>query len=219
MTRPAWLAGAVAVSGTLAVLSAPWAIDAAWLNFLFKPLTTALIIVYAWGRGRRQPGLRRWVLVGLGLSLVGDVALMWPQGFLLGLGGFLLAHLAYLWAFTREQRFAASPWPFVGYTVLAAVVLVKLWPGVPAALRGPVLAYVACVVSMAAQSAVVAIVARGTPAAARGRGLALGGALFLGSDMLLAINRFAAPLPLSGLWILLTYWLGQWLIASWLADD
>jgi hypothetical protein len=46
--------------------------------------------------------------------------------------------------------------------------------------------------------------------------LALGGALFLCSDALLATNRFATPLPLSGLWILLSYWLAQWCIASWL---
>ena len=46
--------------------------------------------------------------------------------------------------------------------------------------------------------------------------LALGGALFVCSDALLATNRFAAPLPLSGLWILLSYWLAQWCIASWL---
>jgi uncharacterized membrane protein YhhN len=47
--------------------------------------------------------------------------------------------------------------------------------------------------------------------------LALGGALFVLSDALLAINRFAAPLPLSGLWILCSYWLAQVCIASWLA--
>ncbi|MBN8510882.1 MAG: hypothetical protein J0L57_20000, partial [Burkholderiales bacterium] len=61
-----------------------------------------------------------------------------------------------------------------------------------------------------------ALAARGTPGAVRGRTLALGGALFLASDTLLAINRFALPLPLSGLWILLTYWAAQWCIASWL---
>jgi uncharacterized membrane protein YhhN len=220
MTAPRrpWLAPAVAVSGLLAIASAPWALDAAWLNFVFKPLTTGLVIVHAWGRGRRQPLLRRWVIAGLGLSLVGDVALMWPRsGFLPGLVSFLLAHLAYLWAFTREQRLAARPLPFVGYGVLAAVVLAVLWPGVPPALRLPVLAYVVCLASMAAQSAVVALAARGTPGAARGRGLALGGALFLASDTLLAIDRFAVPLPLAGLWILLSYWLAQWCIASWLA--
>ena len=43
---------------------------------------------------------------------------------------------------------------------------------------------------------------------------ALGGALFVLSDALLAINRFREPLPLSGLWILASYWAAQWCIAS-----
>jgi uncharacterized membrane protein YhhN len=212
------LALATLLCGSLAVLSAPWALAMPWLNFVFKPLTTLLIIAHAWPRGRGTPLVRRWVLAGLWLSLAGDVALMWPQqGFLPGLVSFLLAHLAYLWAFTREgPRLAARPLPFVFYGVVAAVVLWQLWPGVPPALRVPVLAYVLCLASMAAQAAVVGAHARGTPRQQAGIVLALGGALFLCSDALLATNRFAAPLPMSSLWILATYWAAQWCIASWL---
>ena len=212
------LALAAAASATLAILSAPWAFGQPWINWVFKPLTTLLIIAYAWPRGRKQPALRRWVLAGLWLSLCGDVALMWPErGFLIGLLSFLLAHLAYLRAFTRDGvRFAARPLPFVFYGVLAALILWQLWPGVPAGLRWPVLAYVACLASMAAQAAVLGLQSRGTPRQSAGGVLALGGALFLCSDALLASNRFAAPLPMSSLWILASYWLAQWCIASWL---
>jgi uncharacterized membrane protein YhhN len=212
------LAVATLITGSLAILSAPWALGQPWLNFVFKPLTTLLIIAYAWPRGAATPVRRRWVLAGLALSLCGDVALLWPQqGFLPGLVSFLLAHLAYLVAFTRDGvRLAARPMPFVLYGALAALILWRLWPGVPAGLRLPVLAYVLCLASMAAQAAVQWRVARGT---ARQRGaavLALGGALFLASDALLATNKFAGPLPMSGLWILCSYWLAQWCIASWL---
>jgi len=124
---------------------------------------------------------------------------------------FLLAHLAYLVAFTRSQRLAAWPAAFVGYAVVAAIVLWALWPGVPAALQAPVVAYVVCLAAMAAQAAV--LWRRGAP---RGAMLALGGALFLASDALLATNKFAGPLPLASLWILATYWSAQWCIASWL---
>lgn len=212
------LAAATLLSGLLAVASAPWALGWPWLTFVFKPLTTLLIIAYALPRGRARPAVRRWVLLGLGLSLAGDVALMWPErGFLPGLVSFLLAHLAYLRAFTREGiGFAARPLPFVVYGLLAGLILWQLWPGVGAGLRVPVLAYVLCLASMAAQAAVVALQARGTPRQRAGLWLAVGGALFLCSDALLATNRFAAPLPLSGLWILSTYWLAQWCIASWL---
>ena len=212
------LALAVAASGALAILSAPWAFGQPWMNFVFKPLATLLVIAHAWPRGRAQPAPRRWVLLGLALSLCGDVALLWPErGFLPGLLSFLLAHLAYPRAFTCEGvRFAARRGPFVAYGLLAALVLWQLWPGVPPGLRGPVLAYVACLASMAAQAAVWALQSRGTPRQAAGIVLALGGALFLGSDALLAINRFAGPLPMASLWVLASYWLAQWCIASWL---
>lgn len=221
MTLPTpWLAGLTVVSAALAIAAAPWGLDAPTLKLVFKPLTTLLIIAHAWPRGRGEPATRRWVLAGLVLSLAGDVALLWPEeGFVAGLVSFLLAHLAYLWAFTRGHRLAAPPWPFVAYGLLAAAILTGLWPSVPAGLRLPVLAYVVCLASMAAQAGVVALRSRGSADAARGRVLAVGGALFLSSDTLLAIDRFAAPWPTAGLAILATYWAAQWCIASWLRRD
>ena len=214
---PFLLAGAL-LAALLAIVSAPWGLDQPWLNFVFKPLTTLLIIGYAWPRGVGQPRQRAWVLAGLTWSLCGDVALLWPQqGFLPGLVSFLVAHLCYLVAFTRNVRLAARVGPFAFYAVVAGLILWQLWPGVPSALRAPVVAYVLCLASMAAQAAVVGWRAHGTAMQGRGRVLALGGALFVLSDALLAINRFAAPLPLSGLWILCSYWLAQACIASWLA--
>jgi uncharacterized membrane protein YhhN len=203
---------ALVLCAALAIASAPWALDRPWLNFAFKPLATLVVIAYAWGRAAGRADVRRWVLAGLVLSLAGDVALMWPQqGFLPGLVSFLLAHLAYLVAFTRERPLAAQRWPFALYALVAGAILAALWPGVPGALRAPVVVYVACLASMAAQAAVLW---RG--GVARAGVLAAGGALFVASDALLAINRFAAELPAASLWILATYWLAQWCIASWL---
>ena len=204
---------ALLASATLAVLSAPWALSLPVLNFIFKPLATLLILGHAWQRGQGTTSERRWVLTGLLCSLAGDVALLWPQqGFLPGLVSFLLAHLAYLVAFTRGQRLAARPVVYAFYALIAGTILWRLWPGVPGALRLPVLAYVACLAAMAAQAGVL-----WRCGVARGAVLALGGALFMTSDALLAINKFAAPLPLANLWILGTYWSAQWCIASWLA--
>jgi|CXWL01.1.fsa_nt_gi uncharacterized membrane protein YhhN len=206
------LAAALLACATLAILSAPWALALPGLNFIFKPLATLCVTAYAWPRGRATPDVRRWVRVGLCCSLAGDVALLWPQqGFLPGLVSFLLAHLAYLVAFTRVQRLAAWPLAFGVYAAVAGTILWRLWPGIPAALQLPVVAYVVCLASMAAQAAV--LWRRG---AARGAVLALGGALFVASDALLASNKFAAPLPLASLWILGTYWAAQWCIAAWL---
>ena len=209
-----WLtlfAAGIAVAAGLGLLPAA-------LLFVAKPLATGLIIAWAWPRGRAVPRQRRLVLIGLLLSFAGDVFLLWPkQGFLPGLVAFLLAHLTYIAAFSTSLRFAARPMPFVVYAVVAGAILSLLWPGVPPGLRVPVVAYVLCLASMAAQAAGVGLAARGSADASRGRLAAIGGALFMASDALLATNRFAVPLPLATLWILSTYWLAQWCIASSLA--
>ncbi|MEO8152492.1 MAG: lysoplasmalogenase [Rhizobacter sp.] len=206
-----WLAaasGALCIAAALALTPAV----PAWLSFIFKPLTTLLVIAFAWPRGLDAPKQRRLVLLGLLLSLAGDVFLLWPkEGFLLGLVSFLLAHLAYIAAFCVPVRLAAKPITFVVYALVAALLLSQLWAGVPAALRLPVLAYVACLATMAAQAATWW---RSAPSDLRARWAAAGGLLFMASDTLLAFNKFASPVPLSALWILLTYWLAQWCIAS-----
>jgi uncharacterized membrane protein YhhN len=204
------------VSASLAIVGASWALDIAWLHVVFKPLTTTLIVARAWSRGPRQPQVRRWILCGLAMSLVGDVALLWPQrGFLPGLIAFLLAHIAYIVAFTREHRFLAQPAALTGYALLAGAILALLWPSIPPGLRVPVACYVLALTAMSAQTAVVGLASQGDERRL-GRMLMLGGALFMASDALLATNKFALALPAANLWILATYWAAQWCIASWL---
>jgi uncharacterized membrane protein YhhN len=210
MLPAALLPFAVAASATLCIAAATGLLPAG-LAFAFKPLTTLLVIAWAWARGRARPKERRLVLAGLWLSLAGDVFLLWPkEGFLPGLVSFLLAHLAYIAAFSQPLRFGARPLVFVAYAVVAAAILSALWSGVPTALRVPVIAYVVCLASMAAQAAGWW---RSAPALAEARFAALGGVLFMASDSLLAFNRFATPLPASALWILGTYWAAQMCIA------
>ncbi len=106
------------------------------LAFAFKPLTTLLILAFAWPRGADAPKQRRFIRIGLLLSLIGDVFRMWPKaGFLPGLIAFLLAHLAYIAAFTVPLRLAARPLVFVGCGVVALLILVQLRPGIAGALR------------------------------------------------------------------------------------
>lgn len=207
-----WLAALCALP---AIASAPWALHLPWLNFVFKPLTTALLIAWAWPRGRGTAE-RPWLLAGLAWSWWGDVALLWPQqGFLPGLVSFLLAHLCYLVAFRR----GGTPWlawsaAAAACALVAGGVLSLLWPGVPAALRAPVVVYVLALASMAAQAAGQWHVRRGTAQAGLALRAAVGGALFMLSDSLLATDRFAQPLPAASLWVLASYWLAQGLIAG-----
>jgi uncharacterized membrane protein YhhN len=209
----ALLPALIALAGLLAILAAIDVLPAP-LIFVFKPLATVLVIAYAWPRGARQARQRRGVRIGLALSLCGDVALLWPvRGFLPGLVAFLFAHLAYIAAFCVPARLAARPLVFAAYGLVAAAILSQLWAGVPGALRAPVVAYVLCLATMAAQAAVWWRVRAGHADAGLARLAAFGGLLFMASDSLLAINKFAAPLPLASLWILATYWAAQGCIA------
>ena len=203
-----------AVAALLAIASAPWALDRPWLNFVFKPIATLCVIAWA-ALGRSDDGLvKRWIVIGLVFSLAGDVALLWPvQGFLVGLVAFLLGHVSYLVALTRRVKFLASPPAFGVWAIVAASVLASLWAGVPAELRAPVLVYVTALAAMAAQASSVWLARRGQPDAARWRIVAIGAALFVLSDAILATDKFVGGIPMPTLFNLSTYWLGQWFIA------
>ena len=203
-----------AVAALLAIASAPWALDRSWLNVVFKPIATLCVIAWA-ALGRSDDGLvKRWIVIGLVCSLAGDVALLWPvQGFLVGLVSFLLGHLSYLVALTRRVKFLASPPAFGVWAIVAASVLAGLWHGVPPELRAPVLVYVGALAAMAAQASSAWLARRAQPDAARWRTVAIGAALFVLSDAILATDKFVGGIPMPTLFNLSTYWLGQWFIA------
>jgi uncharacterized membrane protein YhhN len=185
------------------------------LGFVFKPLTTVLILVHAWHRGAGEPRLARWLRAGLAWSLAGDIALLWPEaGFLPGLISFLVAHVCYIAGFCTRQRLGAVRWPFLMFGVIAAAVLGRLWPGIPAALQGPVVVYVVCLAAMAAQAWAWWRGSVGQADEPLARWAAWGGTLFVLSDAMLAINKFAGPLEMASFWVLASYWPAQWCIAS-----
>ncbi len=201
-----WLA--VAAGGVLAMIGAEFA-ELRALHYLFKPLTTLLIAAMVMRMATAESGYRRAVLAGLLLSLLGDMFLMLPgDRFAFGLGSFLLAHLCYLRAFRMRGGWFQPSWPVFAYAVITAGVLACLWPHLPAELRIPVVVYVAALAGMAAQAACVW---RQRPGAATAMA-ALGGACFVVSDALLAVDRFATAIPFASVWVLASYWTAQWLI-------
>lgn len=194
-----------------------------WLHYVCKPLATAaLLAMAAFAIAPVSSRYRLAIVVGLTLSLAGDVLLMLPQDrFVAGLVCFLLAHCAYLVAFTDGVRLVARPLIWFICLALAGLIVALLWPGLPGVLRVPVTAYAVVLASMAAQAitwAQVLTADAGSGLARAARLAALGGMLFIVSDTLLAYGRFrgadAGLNPaLAPLWVLGSYYAAQWCIA------
>lgn len=209
-----WLLVAAAVSGVLYLVPSP---VGPWWGWVLKPLTTLLLIGVA-ARGVASlgqaalPGDRRYgrlMLIGLLFSLAGDVFLMLPgDWFIPGLGSFLCAHIAYAVAFWRRR----PGWdlPRIG----AVVALLAGFGGLMYRAFMPALQPQGAVMLIAVAAYVVAILLMTLRAImTRSSVIAIGAILFLLSDAVLGWNRFASPVPLSTLWIMVTYWLGQGLLA------
>ncbi len=145
-----------------------------------------------------------WLSLGILLSWGGDVLFGMPGGigFLLGLGGFLLAHVAYLILFRWPLRRRGLTWWAFAYLAWWLALMLVLGPHL-GALIVPVAIYGAVLGASAA-------FALGTNPIT-----AVGALLFLASDSILAFKLFW---PGFALWqqdaiIMLLYCAGQGLIA------
>ncbi len=183
--------------------------------YFFKPLSTLLVILVAllsFTTPGVQPAYTAWIMLGLVLSLGGDVALMFRSGraFLVGLVFFLLAHVLYAVAFTLPNGFHPQDLA-VALVLLAVGVAVYLYlkPGL-GSMQGPVILYILIICFMVNRAASTFFGDAFTTTQAWL--IALGAILFWLSDLILAINRFRCPLKLEAQGLYL-YYGGQLLIA------
>jgi uncharacterized membrane protein YhhN len=179
---------------------------ATWLHQATKPLLMPPLV--AWFVTVAPAGrVRTLVIVALGWSWLGDLGLMGSgeMWFLAGLGAFLLAQLTYVVTFWRWRGGSVLRRPLLlaPYVLVLAGLLAVLW-GDLGDLRGPVVAYAVVIVSMA-------VLATGA-----GRMVAVGAALFVLSDALIAVGSLTEQvrLPRHGFWVMATYLAAQALIAG-----
>src|SRR5437016_10851333 len=118
-----------AAGGAVAALSAMLHLRAEYGGtrrqvYLFKPLTTlTLLLIAALAPHTRYDTA---IILALIFSFAGDVFLMLPgDRFVAGLTSFLLAHVAYIFAFTSTF---GQPLLLAVYAVPAVVVMALLWP-------------------------------------------------------------------------------------------
>lgn len=161
--------------------------------------------------GRPWRAGERWMAAGLALSWMGDVLLIKgnePLFFMTGLGFFLLAQLSYAYGFTKmpgNQPKLLRENPLWALPVLA-VAVGMLWWLFPSLgdLKLPVTIYVGAIGLMVLSALHFGYRQPGGP------WLVLGASCFMLSDALLAVNKFAFPIPQAGFWIMLTYGSAQY---------
>ena len=162
--------------------------------YTFKPISTVLVIgvaLLSLLEPARNSTYTIGIVVGLVLSFGGDIALMFQENrraFTLGLGLFLLAHVAYTVIFTLLGAFSA--WDLLSAGVLVAVgvgfyLLIRPNLG---AMEGPVIAYIVVISAMVNRAASTF----SSPDFGAGQAIMVtaGAALFYISDVMLAANRF-----------------------------
>ncbi len=184
---------------------------ASTLRYLFKPLTTVLILLLALLLPDPvAPGYRALIALGILFSLGGDVFLMLPRdAFVWGLASFLIAHLFYIAAYIARAGVQLN-WLLLAPFVLYGAALLYLLLPHAGAVRIPVILYAVVLMAMGWQATALWWALRDTAAL-----LAMVGALlFIASDSILALDKFRAPIPQRDLLIMSTYY-GALLLIAW----
>lgn len=198
------------------------------LGFFAKPLLMPALMLYLYSRGRSSTGYGRLFLerVGWGLlfSWIGDILLIFSENelfFAAGLAAFLIAHFFYISAFLysiwepAEGTHGEAPFlrrhpvwlaPFV---MLLLGLYGYLYPNLEF-MRIPVLIYAAAILA----TACLALNRKGVVSKRSFYLVFVGSLLFVFSDAIIALNRFALPIPQNGLLIMGSYIAAQYLIVE-----
>ncbi len=184
--------------------------------YLLKPLSTLLVIAVALLsllEPEKNLAYTIGVSIGLVLSLGGDIALMFEgrrDAFALGLGFFLLAHVAYTIVFSLLGR--VSVWDSLSIAILlaTAVMFYALMRPNLGKMRVPVIIYMIVISLMVSRA--TSTLASPVFCSVQASMIIVGAVLFYLSDAILAANRFWKPWRYRRVG-LIPYYIGQFLIA------
>lgn len=185
--------------------------DLAWF---FKPLLLPGLLLAT--NSYNSFPTKKWLLLALGFSWLGDIILMFADKgelfFIFGLVSFLIAHILFIVLFIKQDtQFSPNKLLFgLGILAVAGYLYTMLTLLIPSLgeLKIPVSVY-AFVISLMLIMAI-----RGSLTWIRPMNiLILNGAIaFVTSDSILAIDKFYNPLPNASLLIMSTYIIAQFLI-------
>lgn len=209
MTRPITITFVVATA--LACMALVYFLRVGWTEaaLVAKLVASTAFLATAVSVGALQHRFGRLLFAGLVCSWFGDMFLTGPsqRAFLLGLGSFLLAHIAYATAFisygqNRKWTMTAA----VPVIVCAVLVLWWLGPHLPANLAMPVRVYTAVI-------SLMVITAFGAKGAGASTIIVAGALMFFVSDISVAMQRIVETEFPTIIWGLPLYYSGQLCLA------
>ena len=176
-----------------------------------KPLLMITLALYFALATKGYPRWRLVVIAALVFSWAGDVFLISSDWFVAGLVSFLIAHVLYIFAY--QQTGAASgelqPLDVIKFAVYGVALIWFIYPGL-GDLLVPVLVYALVLLGMG----VWAHKRRRATSASSFKLVALGAILFAISDGLIAVNKFAFPIPAERILVMSIYMTAQYLIVQ-----
>jgi uncharacterized membrane protein YhhN len=183
------------------------------LEFIAKPAMMVCLFLWLYITAGLR-GAAFWFGIGILFSLAGDIALLFiERTFMLGLVAFLLAHIAYLIGFNSPRPEDPGIWAFA-IAILLGLSAARLLRRLIAAVRmtnarlvTPVIIY-STVITLMLLSALLTL---SNPAWAATPALlvSFGALLFYLSDIVLAWNKFIAPIRNGRMLNIGLYQLGQ----------
>ena len=187
------------------------------LNLFIKPLICISLAIYLVNKVNLAAGFNRLVLAGLVFSLFGDCFLLFAGAlstfFILGLVSFLIVHVLYSLAFFRDFKNDPQSSKLYGHLMLFLIGVFSLsfytWiRDYLGDLRIPVMAYIFVISIMA----ILAGYRYRRVNLLSFRLIYFGAIFFVISDSVLAYNKFVESISYSGVIIMATYILAQYLI-------
>ena len=185
------------------------------LEYVAKPLVVITLIFYFFSATSGfKSNLIKMIFAALVFSWIGDVMLMFESMngnfFIFGLIAFLIAHVFYIFFFSKIKNDDQVKLK-VGLVILVAVYysgLMYLLYNYLGGMKIPVMVY-GIIISTMFLLAIHMLFIKNKRA---GRWMMLGALLFISSDSILAINKFYNSFESAGIFIMLTYGFAQLLI-------
>ncbi len=176
---------------------------------IFKPLTTILIIIIAvFTYQNNESTYSLMIIIGLIFALVGDMFLISEKYFLQGLSAFLIAHIAFTYAFTTVFGFNSNLIALAALLIIAGSYYLFLFKKLDD-FRIPVAVYIFVIMIMNWQAVGLML----NDNSSKFILLGVGSRLFSFSDAVISYDKFIGKFKLAEILILSTYWLAIYIFA------